>query len=70
MRGYASQGWRVAGRALANGGVGPVPVEELTTRLLLIGTSRQRLAIEGTTGERCTIRGTSGQRLTIEGASR
>jgi len=42
----------------------------VTTRLSLIGTSRQRLSIEGTSGERLASVGTSQKRLTIEGASR
>jgi len=69
MRGRASQGWRAAGRGLANGGAGPIPVEELTTRLAIVGASRQRLTIGGTSAERLTARGTSGQRLALTGAS-
>jgi len=69
MRGFASQGHRAAGRALANGGAGPIPVEELTTRLTIVGTSRQRLAIDGTSGERMSVRGISGKRLALTGAS-
>ena len=69
MRGRASQGWRAAGRGLANGGAGPIPVEELTTRLTIVGTSRQRLAIDGTSGERMSLRGISGKRLALTGAS-
>ena len=42
----------------------------VTTRLSLIGTSRQRLGIEGTSGERLATFGTSQKRLTLEGASR
>ncbi len=42
----------------------------VTTRLALIGTSRQRLSIEGTSAERLATVGTSQKRLTIEGASR
>jgi hypothetical protein len=70
LRGYASQGWRAAGRALANGGAGPVPVEELTTRLAIVGCSRQRLNIDGTSGQRLATRGTSQQRRAIIGASK
>ena len=69
MRGWASQGYRVAGRALANGGAGPIPVEELTTRLTIVGTSRQRLGIDGASGERMSLRGISGKRLALTGAS-
>ncbi|MFN9292994.1 MAG: hypothetical protein ACK6EB_33365 [Planctomyces sp.] len=69
MRGWSSQGYRAAGRALANGGAGPIPVEELTTRLAIVGVSRQRLAIDGTSSERLTARGVSGQRLALTGAS-
>lgn len=42
----------------------------VTTRLTLIGTSRQRLSIEGTSAERLATVGTSQKRLSIEGASR
>jgi hypothetical protein len=69
MRGWSSQGHRAAGRALANGGAGPIPVEELTTRLMIVGTSRQRLAIDGTSGERMSARGISSKRLALTGAS-
>jgi len=69
MRGYASQGWRAAGRALANGGAGPIPVEELTTRLTIVGTSRQRLSLSGTSAERLQTVGTSGKRLSLIGSS-
>jgi hypothetical protein len=69
MRGWSSQGHRAAGRALANGGAGPIPVEELTTRLMIVGTSGQRLAIDGTSGERMSVRGISGKRLALTGAS-
>jgi len=69
MRGWASQGYRAAGRALANGGAGPIPVEELTTRLTIVGTSQQRLGIDGASGERMSLRGISGKRLVLTGAS-
>ena len=69
MRGWVSQGYRAAGRALANGGAGPIPVEELTTRLTIVGTSQQRLAIDGTSGEKMSLRGISGKRLALTGAS-
>ena len=69
MRGWASQGWRAAGRALANGGAGPIPVEELTTRLTIVGTSRQRLSLSGTSAERLQALGTSGKRLFLIGSS-
>ena len=69
MRGFASQGYRAAGRALANGGAGPIPVEELTTRLTIVGTSQQRLGIDGASGERMSLRGISGKRLVLTGAS-
>jgi hypothetical protein len=69
LRGYASQGYRAAGRALANGGAGPIPVEELTTRLTIVGTSRQRLSLSGTSAERLQTVGTSGKRLSLIGSS-
>ena len=68
---YAKRGW--AFRAFAfrpwalDGAHDPTNV---TTRLALIGTSRQRLSIEGTSGERLATVGTSQKRLIIEGASR
>ena len=43
MRGYASQGWRAAGRALANGGAGPpvaISTTHTTDALLSSATSR------------------------------
>jgi len=42
----------------------------VTTRLSLIGTSRQRLSINGASAERLATIGTSQKRLSIEGASR
>ena len=51
------------GRFVAN-------AEIVTTRLALVGTSRQRLSVEGTSAERLATVGTSKRRLSIEGASR
>ncbi len=45
-------------------------VENVTTRLTLVGTSKRRLAVTGTSAERINVTGTSQKRLTIEGASR
>ena len=42
----------------------------VTTRLSLIGTSRQRLSVEGTSTERMATVGTSQNRMTIEGSIR
>lgn len=50
--------------------VAAASVAVVTTRLALVGTSRQRLAVSGTSAERMEINGTSKKRLTIEGASR
>jgi len=69
FRGYAQQGWRAAGYALANSGAAPTPVAVVTTRLAIIGTSRERMEIESTSGERMSTRGTSRQRLIISGSS-
>jgi len=68
QRGFAFQSfafrtWGLAGGAETNAAV-------ITTRLALIGTSRQRLNIESTSMERMTSGGTSQKRLSIEGASR
>jgi hypothetical protein len=60
---FAFRPWGVAGAVVAN-------AEIVTTRLALIGTSRQRLTIEGTSTERLATVGTSQKRLTLEGASR
>ena len=69
FRGFAQQGWRAATYALANSGAAPTPVAVVTTRLAIIGTSRERMEIEGTSGERMSTRGTSRQRLSISGSS-
>ena len=51
MRGFASQGWRAAGRALADGGVTPAPlsfgggvVQEFRSRSAVLGI-RGRVAV-------------------------
>ena len=62
---FAFRTWGLAGAADAETNAAIV-----TTRLALIGTSRQRLSIEGTSMERIATVGTSQQRLSIEGASR
>ena len=65
MKGWASQGyasapWALAGRVAA-------ATDHVTTRLTLIGQSRQRLTLTGTSGERLSIDGQSQERLTIGG---
>jgi hypothetical protein len=65
MRGYAFQGWASAPWALAGRIAGPT--DHVTTRLTLIGQSRQRLTLTGTSGERLSIDGQSQERLTIRG---
>ena len=69
FRGFSQQGRRAASYALANSGAAPVPVAVVTTRLALVGTSRQRIGIEGTSRERLATIGTSGKRLDLIGAS-
>ena len=69
FRGFVQQGRRAAGYALANAGAAPVPVAVVTTRLALVGTSRQRIGIDGTSRERLAAVGTSGRRLDLVGAS-
>lgn len=66
LKGYAFQSFAFRTWAL-DGAHDP---SNVTTRLSLIGTSRQRIAIEGTSVERLATVGTSQKRLTIEGASR
>jgi hypothetical protein len=63
MRGYTSQGYAYAPWALA----GRIAADYTTTRLTLIGQSRQRLTLTGTSGERLSIDGQSQERLTIGG---
>lgn len=69
LRGYVSQGYRAASYALANSGTAPAPVAELTTRLTIVGTSRQRLSLTGTSAERLQMTGTSDKRLSLIGSS-
>lgn len=69
-RGWAFQARADAGWALANSGAAVTSPAVVTTRLSLVGTSRQRLAVSGTSAERMDVTGTSQKRLTIEGASR
>ena len=69
MRGRVFQGKAFAGFVLANSGAAPTPVEVLTTRLTIVGTSRQRFSITGTSAERLQMTGTSGRRLSLTGAS-
>jgi len=42
FRGYAQQGWRAAGYALANSGAAPTPVAIDTRRHYLTGSSGER----------------------------
>lgn len=67
-RGYRAQGFASRTFALAGGAAG-VATDYLTTRLTLIGTSRQRFDIVGISQERLTLRGQSAERITIEGSS-
>ena len=69
MRGRVFQARAFAGYALANSGAAPTPVEVLTTRLTIVGTSRQRLSLTGASVERLQMTGTSGKRLSLTGAS-
>jgi len=69
FRGFAQQGWRAATYALGNSGAAPTPVAVVTTRLAIVGTSRERMEIEGTSGERMSTRGASRKRLIISGSS-
>lgn len=71
---YAQRGWAFQSFAFRTWGLAGADAEAnaaiVTTRLSLIGTSRQRLSVEGTSMERMATVGTSQKRLTIEGASR
>jgi len=69
QRGFAFQSFAFRTWGLA-GADAETNVAIVTTRLSLVGTSRQRFSIEGTSMERIATVGTSQQRLTIEGSSR
>lgn len=45
-------------------------IDGITTRLTLIGTSKERYTIQATSQERLTVRGTSQERIDLEGSSR
>ena len=68
QRGFAFQSFAFRTWGLA-GGDGETNAAVVTTRLALIGTSRQRLGADGTSMQRLVTVGTSQKRLTIEGAS-
>ena len=71
---FAQRGWAFQSFAFRTWGLAGADAETnpaiVTTRLSLIGTSRQQLSIEATSGERLATVGTSQKRLSIEGASR
>ena len=69
QRGFAFQSFAFRTWGLA-GGDTETNAAIVTTRLGLVGTSRQRLSVEGTSTERMAAVGTSQKRLTIEGSSR
>ena len=69
QRAFAFQGFAFRTWGLAGDGA-ETNTAIVTTRLSLIGTSRQRLSIEATSGERLATVGTSQKRLSIEGANR
>ena len=69
MRGWASQGWRAAGRALANGGAGPIPVAIDTRRHYLTGSSGERYRLIGTTAERGELIGAGADYNTLTGCT-
>ena len=68
QRGFAFQSFAFRTWGLA-GGDAETNVAIVTTRLSLVGTSRQRLSIEGTSMERMATVGTSQKRLILKGAS-
>ena len=71
---YSQRGFAFQGFAFRTWGLAGADTETnaaiVTTRLSLIGTSRQRESIESTSMERLATLGTSQKRLTIEGSSR
>ena len=70
MRGWASQGYRAAGRALANGGTGPIPVAIDTRRHYLTGSSGERYRLTATTAERAGMSGAGADYNTLTGCTR
>jgi hypothetical protein len=70
MRGYTSQGWRAAARALANGGAGPVPVAIDTRRHYLTGSSGERFRLTGATAERAGLTGAGADLDTLTGCTK
>ena len=70
MRGRASQGYRAAGRALANGGAGPIPVAIDTRRHYLTGSSDERYRLTATTAERAELNGAGADYNTLTGCTR
>ena len=70
MRGFASQGHRAAGRALANGGAGPIPVAIDTRRHYLTGSSGERYRLTATTAERGELNGAGADYNTLTGCTR
>ena len=70
MGGRASQGFRAAGRALANGGAGPIPVAIDTRRHYLTGSSGERYRLTATTTERAGMSGAGADYNTLTGCTR
>ena len=70
MRGRASQGYKAAGRALANGGAGPIPVAIDTRRHYLTGSSGERYRLTATTAERAELSGAGADYNTLTGCTR
>jgi hypothetical protein len=70
MRGWSSQGHRAAGRALANGGAGPIPVAIDTRRHYLTGSSGERYRLTATTMERAELSAAGSDYTTLTGCTR
>ena len=70
MRGWSSQGHRAAGRALANGGAGPIPVAIDTRRHYLTGSSGERYRLTAMTTERAELNGAGADYNTLTGCTR
>ena len=70
MRGWASQGYRAASRALANGGAGPIPVAIDTRRHYLTGSSGERYRLTAATAERAELNGAGADYNTLTGCTR
>jgi hypothetical protein len=68
--GFAQQGWRTAGYALANSVAGLPPIAIDTRRHYLTGSSGERYMVTATTMERAELSGAGSDYTTLTGCTR